>query len=341
MAMHDSPLPGSISDYLAQLRACLDGADPALIQDALSDAEEYLRSEMAAQPGISEAEVVASVAASYGHPEEVAQIYRDTEVTVSRALGQLPAVSASAVSPPLAQTPLSALIPAAVMERAEDKAGTATGSTGTSAAPVSAWRRVFGVYTDPHTFGALIYLLLSLATGIFYFTWVVAGGSLSLGMLILIIGIPLLVLFLGSVRVLALVEGRLVETLLGVRMPRRAPFVDRSQSWLSRIGAMFTDPRTWATLAYFVLMLPLGTVYFSVVVTGLSLCLTLITLPVLGVFNQQAGLFIGGVDLMDQLWAWPLVAVAGAVLLTGLLHLVRGLGRLHGHLAKHLLVRSV
>ena len=42
-------LPTTIPQYLAQLRAALEGADPAMVQDALYDAEEYLRSELAAQ----------------------------------------------------------------------------------------------------------------------------------------------------------------------------------------------------------------------------------------------------------------------------------------------------
>src|SRR5262249_33825690 len=85
-AGRDADLPRSIPDYLQRLRDALRGADPALIQDALYDAEEYLRSEMAENPGRSEAEVIASVAGSYGAPDEVAEIYRDTEVTVQTAL---------------------------------------------------------------------------------------------------------------------------------------------------------------------------------------------------------------------------------------------------------------
>ena len=79
-------LPASIPEYLDQLRAALAGADPALVQDALYDAEEYLRSELAENPGKSDAEVIASVASSYGAPDEVADIYRDTEVKVQTAL---------------------------------------------------------------------------------------------------------------------------------------------------------------------------------------------------------------------------------------------------------------
>ena len=78
--------PTRIEQYLAQVREALGDADPALVQDALYDAEEYLRSELAENPGVDEATVVARVAQSYGAPDEVAAIYRDTEVKVAKAL---------------------------------------------------------------------------------------------------------------------------------------------------------------------------------------------------------------------------------------------------------------
>src|SRR5690606_22426527 len=198
-ATHGRPLPTTIPQYLEQLREALRGADPAMIQDALYDAEEYLRSGLAEQAGRDEAEVIASVAGSYGAPEEVAEIYRETEVTVNRAL-----------RPPRPRQQRS--LPG----------------------------RFFGVVADPYTYGALFYMLLSLATGVFYFSWVVTGASTSLGLLVLIIGVPLLLLFLLSVRLLSLVEGRIVEVLLGVRMPRRPLYTQRDKPWLTRIGELFT-----------------------------------------------------------------------------------------------------
>src|SRR5580698_10944588 len=89
--------PRSIDEYLKQLRAALEGEDPSLIQDALYDAEEYLRAEVAAHPGKSEADVLELIATTYGAPEEVAAAYRDTEVKVKAAL-QTPAPK-SAASP--------------------------------------------------------------------------------------------------------------------------------------------------------------------------------------------------------------------------------------------------
>jgi uncharacterized membrane protein len=299
------PLPTTIEQYLEQIRAALGAADPALVQDALYDAEEHLRAERAEHPDESEAEVLARVAGSYGSPEEVAAIYRDTEVTVARALR----------SPPPAPRK-------------------------------GAIARFFGVAADPRTYGALFYMLLSLATGIFYFTWVVTGLSLSAGLFILIIGIPFLVLFLATVRVLSLVEGRIVETMLGERMPRRPLYTERGLPWMERIKRLFTDARTWSTMLYFGLMLPLGTLYFSVAVTGLTLTLGMVATPFAYLFGRHSSLRIddwhsgpGFVDVSPGL-ALPLVFVLGVLGFFGMLHLARGIGRLHGAIAKQLLVKS-
>ena len=78
--------PRSVNDYLTALRAELSGEDPALIQDALYDAEEYLRAEVAEHPEMSEAAVLERLLMTYGRPEEIAAAYRDTETKVKRAL---------------------------------------------------------------------------------------------------------------------------------------------------------------------------------------------------------------------------------------------------------------
>jgi uncharacterized membrane protein len=289
----------TIEQYLQQVREALSGADSALVHDALYDAEEYLRSEMAEHPELDEAAVVARVAGSYGSPEDVAAIYRDTETRVSEALRT----------------------PAAPPRR-------------------SVLGRFFGVAADARTYAALFYMLLSLATGIFYFTVAVTGLSMSLGLMVLIIGIPFVVLFFGVVRVLSLVEGRIVETMLGVRMPRRPLYADRGKPMMERIKAMFADPRSWSTLLYMLLMLPLGVVYFVVAVTGLSVSLAFIGAPIGSLIYGHGYIYINGIERVAPFWAVPLLFVAGVTLLFAVLHLARGVGHLHGQLAKHLLVKS-
>ncbi|HTI95927.1 MAG TPA: sensor domain-containing protein [Rudaea sp.] len=297
--------PRSVAEYLEQLRAALAGADPALVQDALYDAEEHLRGELRDSRDKPEAEVLARIVGSYGAPEEVAEIYVDKENVVRQALR----------SPP--PRPRASVL-----------------------------GRFFAVGADPRAYSALFYMLLSLATGIFYFTWTVTGLSLSLGLSILIFGIVVAVLFFGTTRVLSLVEGRIVEVMLGERMPRRPLYPPREGSMFKRIGGMFKDPRTWSTLLYFVLMLPLGIVYFTFAVTGIALSLSFILAPLahlgwmLGIVRIDWATNIQFNDTLTVPWqlADPLLFVLGIVLLFGLLHLARGVGKFQGGLAKALLV---
>ena len=211
--------------------------------------------------------------------------------------------------------------------------------------------RFFGVFADPRAYASLFYMALALATGIFYFVWVVTGLSVSLGLSVTIIGIPLLILFFGSIRVLSLVEGRLVEVMLGERMPRRPLYTARGRTLMQRIGDMFTDVRTWSTILYMLLMLPLGIAYFTLVVTLVATSLASIATPLLvwtGV--ADAGIDVNGWQLLyidgDTVstsipaLALPLLLVGGALLLFATMHVARGIGRLHGLLAKHLLVKT-
>jgi hypothetical protein len=291
--------PRTIPEYLDQLRAALADADPALVQDALYDAEEYLRAELAEHPEVPEAQMLASIAGSYGAPDEVADIYRVQETTVTKAM-----------RPP------------------------------TPPRRASWFGRFFGVAVDPRTYGSLAYMLLALPLGILYFTWAVTGLSLSAGLAILIIGVPFMVLFISTVYALSLVEGRLVETLLGQRMPRRPQVAPRQGGLWERVREILADPRTWATLLYMVLMLPLGIAYFTAVVTLISLSFGFTFGGLAYILWGVGAIHISG---MDPEWTsrWSiLLAPVGIALFFATLHLVRGVGKVHGLLAKQMLVRG-
>lgn len=261
--------PKNLEEYLYQLRQALAGEDPALIQDALYDAEEYLRAELAANAHRPQSEVIAEIVQTYGAPEEVAEVYRRTEATVQKALN----------------TPRP----------------TANGERGVLA-------RFFGVLADPRAYSSLFYMLLALATGIFYFTWTVTGVSMSAGFMVLIVGIPFALLFLGTVRLLSLLEGRLVEVMLGVRMPRRPVYRAKDDNVLKRIGQFLVDPRTWSTLLYMLAMLPLGIIYFVIAVTGLSLVLSFLFAPIWTLFDTHLIWFGGGMVVVHW-WQALLLSV--------------------------------
>lgn len=300
-----SSVPRSIDEYLQRLRAALSGEDPALIQDALYDAEEYLRAEVAAHAGKPEAEALATIVGTYGMPDEIAAAYRATEVKV--------------------------------------KASLATPAPRPSATGDNVLGGFFAVYSDPRTYASLFFMLLTLATGIVYFTIVITGLALSLGLAVLIIGVPFFLAFIGVVRAMSLGEGLLLEAITGERMPRRPVHPGAPSGFLARIGAMLSDSRTWTTLAYFILMLPLGILYFTIAVTGVSTGLGLAAAPFVALADWLGGAEWASHVELGPAWlenpvGYVLCGIVGVLLLTGVMHLVRGVGRMHARMAKALLV---
>jgi uncharacterized membrane protein len=286
-----------IEQYLEQLHAHLADADPALVQDALYDAEEYLRAEM---EGISAEETearFAEVVDAYGGPQEIADAYRETEVTVNRAL-KVP-------EPGIRRGPLA---------------------------------RFFGVLADPIAYGSLFYLFLSFVTGILYFTLATTMLGTGFGLLIVWVGAFILLAFFAMVRAIGFAEGRMVEGLLGVRMPRRPRALLRQADFGQRLKHWFTDRRTWASVLYMLLQLPLGTLYFSLLVTWISVSATAVAYPFLQAAVDYPLIQWGQYGYYLEPWAQPLVAVAGAVGLVLTLHIAKALGKMHGAYAKAMLV---
>ncbi|MFC1899561.1 sensor domain-containing protein [Chloroflexota bacterium] len=308
----------TIEQYLSLLKKELSGSDRATIQDALSDTEEHLRAALnttiQAAPDVSEAESLESIIEKYGMPKEVAAAYKEIETLT------LPTFSWEGHK----------RIELATQSEAVEH-------TRLDRRPF--YKRFFGVVLEPRVWGAFFYLLSSLVTGIFYFTWVTTGMSLSLGLLILIIGLPFTGLFILSVRGLALVEGRIVEALLGVRMPRRPVFQERNRGWWQHFKDIVLDKHTWLSIIYMLLQLPLGIFYFTVLITLISVSLLGIAIPILQFGFDFPVAYINGISYYLSGWLMPLVVIAGVILGMATMHLSKVLGKAHGALARSLLVR--
>ena len=296
-----------VKAYLSDLKNALKGADRATIQDALADAEEHLRTAL-----------------------ENASLKQRLKPKPSRPSSRITANQPRSLKPTRpGKAPCHQPWPPHRL-----LAGSRAGSSAKS------YPGFFGVFADPRAWGGLVYMLISLVTGTLYFSWAVTGLSTSIGIMILIIGIPITIIFLLSFRGIAFLEGRLVEALLGERMPRRASFTDSSLPWRERLKILLTGKATWLSIIYMILMLPIGIIYFTAVVTLVSVSLALIASPILAyVFNLPVGTYIDG-DVIWQLpeYLTPLFAFVGIGLGTTTLHISRWVGRIHGKFAKALLV---
>jgi len=291
----------SIEEYLEQLKTELRDSDIATIQDALADAEEHLR--------------VALANLKQDQPE----------MSEEEALGQVIEHYGSPDEIASAYKEVERITSSSLMRES-------------AAQQDSRIAQFFGVYNDPKAWGALLYMLISLVTGIVYFTWVVTGLSLSLSFAIFIFGLLFAVFFLVTLRGLALLEGRIVEGLLGVRMPRRSLFVQKGATWFERLKTNLADKHVWLTLLYLFLQMPLGIIYFTLIVTLFTLSIAFMTAPLVQSITEFPLLTIGYDRYYIPGWSTPLFLLAGFLIWTVTMHLGRWIGQLHGKYAKMFLV---
>lgn len=290
----------TVEEYLQALKEELKDRDSATIQDALADAEEHLRTAL--------------------------ESTRENQPDLNKADALIQIIEHYGTPEETAAAYVE------VERRTSPGLGPATVSKSRSP-----FGRFFGIYADPRAWGSLFYMLSAFATGIIYFTWVVTGLSLSVSFAIFIFGLPVSLLFLLSIRGLAWLEGRLVEALLGVRMPRRQLFVAKNVKLVESIKQLLLDKHTWFSLVYMTLQIVLGTIYFVVLVTVFAYSLAGLVIPIQEVFHLQVVSY-GSMIYYLPSWSYPLAVLAGILVWTVTMHIVKFIGQLHGRYAKFLLV---
>jgi hypothetical protein len=290
----------SIDQYLNALKKALAGSDPATIQDAVADAHEHLYTALNAMQA------------------------EDTDLKEEAALESI-----------IAEYGSSEEI-AAAYEQIEDFL------TPYQAIPRKSnehWMaRFFGIFADSRAWGSFLYMVIALITGTLFFSWAVTGITTSLSLALFIFGLPFSLVFLLSVQGLGILEGRVVEGLLGERMPRRPLFFPKEGRIIDRLVAYLSDKRTWLSLLYLILQLPIGVIYIFVWSFLVGLGLGLIGMPFVQEIANIPVITTGAGVFYMPYWMMPLSVISGVLVLTAFMHLAKGIGKLHGKYAKWMLV---
>ncbi|MHA1354895.1 MAG: sensor domain-containing protein [Candidatus Heimdallarchaeota archaeon] len=124
----------------------------------------------------------------------------------------------------------------------------------------------FGVYTQGKTYSNLLYLILLLPLGIFYFT----------GLIPIVVGIPLLFFFLLSLPYLLEIQTWLSSILTGVRIkPDRIKLKKEGTTTEKVIGSL-KNKSIYKSLFYYLLFaMPIGIITFTFAVTFISVSVCL------------------------------------------------------------------
>ena len=200
-------------------------------------------------------------------------------------------------------------------------------------------RTVFGPAVEPRTYSRFAYLMLGLPLTTAYFSYVVAMLSTSVGMLVTLLGLPLLGLTLITSRAITSLDCRLTEALLGVEMPQVAALRPRGDSFWQTVKLRLLDREAWIDCAYLLLRFPLAVFTFTVAIVFVGEALWMIGLPLLVAAGVHGNL-LNGVDWHVDSVSHSLLFVApGIVLFFVSLHIVNLLAVLSASLARGMLGR--
>jgi hypothetical protein len=93
-------------------------------------------------------------------------------------------------------------------------------------------------------------------------------------------------------------------------------------------------------MAYMLLMLPLGTAYFTIAVTGIATGVGLVSAPLWGWLENYTFIYEGiRYEWWFPVWGTPFAMILGVVVLIVFMHVVKWIGRGHAAVAKAMLVR--
>lgn len=137
----------------------------------------------------------------------------------------------------------------------------------------------------------LLYLLMSMPTGIIYFTFAVSAISLGAGLSITIVGIPIMAMTLICANKIVNYEKIVATKILNTNtnLPIEVKVKNKNDSMLKRMTEVIRGPENWKGIFYCIVKLPISIMHFTAVTCTLSLSLGITFQPVIFAVSKTMG----------------------------------------------------
>jgi signal transduction histidine kinase len=184
---------------------------------------------------------------------------------------------------------------------------------------------------------AFLFMLLSFVLGVFWFVVLVTLISVGSGLVITLVGLPILAATLLLWIQGARLERLRVRALLGEPIHDPYHAAPEGANWWGKLKTRLVDRHTWLDLLYLFLLFPIGIAEFVIAMTATAFPLSLVTMPAYYWAGDSPDFFTMRIDTLPEAFA---VALIGLPLLLATPYILVGVGRGHAWLARHLLGRN-
>lgn len=194
------------------------------------------------------------------------------------------------------------------------------------------------VLANPQSYLSIAYLLITFPFGIVYFVFLVTGVVLSIGLMPIFIGFPLLLAVVYASKQLYAFEQYWAYLMIGGPRPSLKLPPSTAKGIFGRLKEQLTDPLTYQSMLYLLLQFPLGIVSFVVAVTILSVSVGLVATPIVfySILNSididiMENTPMNYMGLSSEQSAWVSTGI-GIVLLFAVIPICRLAAQTHIHL---------
>lgn len=202
--------------------------------------------------------------------------------------------------------------------------------------------RFTSVAMEKKTYLNMLYLLLMFPLGIIYFVILITGISLSMSLTVILVGLFIGVGFLMLVRGISSVHLNLASTLLGFDYQKHTQNDKIQGDLIEKMKQIIKDERTYTSIIYMFIEFPLGILYFTLIITLMSISLSFMLTPVFHIFWESGAYYFD-----TDNWMWDLDLEESLLLLVGgiflffvTLHMSNMFAKVEEILCKSLLVRT-
>lgn len=198
---------------------------------------------------------------------------------------------------------------------------------------------IIGVLTDGQTYKNLLYLILRFPLGVAYFTVLVTGSALGVGLAVLLVGFLVLALTVAGATYAGSIEALLANRLLGTDI-QYEPHDLTEKSLVEYTKCVLTDVRSYVLLAYMLATFPVGIALFTLIVVfgTFTLVSVLAAVTYWLPFTEYQVTDMGGTTVViDTLPEALLFAVAGLVVGYLGVHVCNLIAQAHGRVTAAIL----
>ncbi len=192
------------------------------------------------------------------------------------------------------------------------------------------------------TYQRLVYLLLGLPFGIFYFVFLVTSVSVGIGLVVIWVGVPILLAAVVAWRGMGFFERRFANGMLGGSIEAPRPLTIQSDDQLretlwGRAKAMLADSYTYRSFFWLLLRFPFGIAGFVIGVVGFSVSVALLAAPLALLFPDtwRADAVPEVIEGLE--WLVVTLPLVGVLVAGVTAQVINGFGEVHLMVARSLL----